>query len=63
MAVNFLRTKMIVLCTFMIEPSLAFTWDGALPYIVGFKYDESDPQLKKNGCDTTITSVATDYDK
>lgn len=52
------------LLTLMIvnQPVLCqFTWTGALPIEVGFDADQTDPELKKNGCDTTISVITTNY--
>lgn len=37
-----------------------FDWKGDLPFSVGYTQGE-DPELKKNGCDTTISDIETDY--
>ena len=39
-----------------------FAFTGDLPISVGYNADESDPELRKNGCDTTISVITTNYD-
>ena len=39
-----------------------FTWNGDIPFSVGYTQGQDDPELKKNGCDTTISDIETDYD-
>lgn len=53
---------MALLVVLLIESGLCrFEFSTNLPISVGFKSDENDPELKKNGCDTKISVMSTDY--
>ena len=61
MVVN-LRILLVLSCAILLKPARSdFSWNGNFFYEVGFKAGETDPTLKKNGCDTTISVVHTYY--